>query len=56
MEEHAKPSKSQGGEDMYWNKEFNFQDKEVKHLWEEYAAVWGALTAVVVLAIVIAAL
>lgn len=41
---------------MYWNKEFNFRDREVKHMWEEYAAVFGIFTAVVVLAIVLTAL
>ena len=41
---------------MYWNKEFNFRDSEVKHMWEEYASVVGIFTAVVVLAIVLAAL
>lgn len=45
-----------GGEVMYWDKEFNFKDKDVKHLWEEYAVAVGGFTAVIIMIIIAGAL
>ncbi|MFQ5465483.1 MAG: hypothetical protein ACE5EI_06105 [Thermodesulfobacteriota bacterium] len=41
---------------MYWDKEFNFKDKDVKHLWEEYAVAVGGFTAVIIMIIIAGAL
>lgn len=41
---------------MYWDKEFNFQDKDIRHMYKEYAAVVVAFTGVVIIAIIIGAL
>jgi len=35
---------------MYWNKEFNFKDPDVRYLYREYAAVVGIFTLVVLFA------
>ena len=36
-----------GGEVMYWTKEFNWSDPEVKHLWVEYFIATGIFSAIV---------
>lgn len=41
---------------MFWTKEYDFHDKEIKHMYKEYAIAVGAFTGVVVLAVVVATL
>lgn len=35
---------------MYWTKEFNWSDPEVRHLWIEYFIVTGIFSAIVLVA------
>lgn len=37
---------------MYWTNEYNMDDKEIRHLYKEYAAAVGIFTGVVVLAMI----
>lgn len=39
---------------MFWSKEYDFHDKEIKHMYKEYAAAVGVFTGIIVLAIVVA--
>lgn len=41
---------------MFWTKEYDFHDKEIRHMYKEYAIAVGAFTGLVAIAIIVAVL